>query len=143
MRTPGLTGADLANLLDEALLSARHNRKKIGNEELSEAIERLVAGPAKKGRVMSVKEKNLVAYHEAGHAVLGHILPDADPVVKVSIIGRGRAGGYTLMIPEDDRRFRYATKNEMFNEIVVSLGGRVEERSCWARQHWSSERPEY
>jgi cell division protease FtsH len=128
MRTPGFTGADLANLLNEgALLSARHNRKKIGNEELSEAIERLVAGPAKKGRVMSVKEKNLVAYHEAGHAVLGHILPDADPVVKVSIIGRGRAGGYTLMIPEDDRRFRYATKNEMFNEIVVSLGGRVAE----------------
>jgi len=87
----------------------------------------LVAGPAKKGRVMSTKEKNLVAYHEAGHAVLAHILPDADPVVKVSIIGRGRAGGYTIMIPEDDRRFRYATKNEMFNEIIVSLGGRVAE----------------
>jgi len=127
-RTPGFTGADLANLLNEsALLSARNNKKKIGTEEISEAIERLVAGPAKKGRIMGEREKNLVAYHEAGHAVLGHMLPDADPVVKVSIIGRGRAGGYTLMIPEDDRRFRYATKNEMFNEIVVALGGRVAE----------------
>lgn len=127
-RTPGFTGADLANLLNEsALLSARNNKKKIGTEEISEAIERLVAGPAKKGRIMGEKEKNLVAYHEAGHAILGHMLPDADPVVKVSIIGRGRAGGYTLMIPEDDRRYRYATKNEMFNEIVVALGGRVAE----------------
>ncbi|HOB42843.1 MAG TPA: ATP-dependent zinc metalloprotease FtsH [Bacillota bacterium] len=127
-RTPGFTGADLANLLNEsALLSARNNKKKIGTEEISEAIERLVAGPAKKGRIMGEREKNLVAYHEAGHAILGHMLPDADPVVKVSIIGRGRAGGYTLMIPEDDRRYRYATKNEMFNEIVVALGGRVAE----------------
>ena len=76
---------------------------------------------------MSERERDLVAYHEAGHAVLAHLLPGADPVVKVSIVGRGRAGGYTLMIPEDDRRYRYATKNEMMNEITVALGGRVAE----------------
>jgi cell division protease FtsH len=127
-RTPGFTGADLANLLNEgALLAARRNKKRIGIEEMSEAIERVIAGPAKKGRIMSQRERDLVAYHEAGHAVLAHLLPGADPVVKVSIVGRGRAGGYTLMIPEDDRRYRYATKNEIMNEIIVSLGGRVAE----------------
>lgn len=127
-RTPGFTGADLANLLNEgALLAARHNRKRIGMEEMSEAIERVIAGPAKKGRIMSDRERDLVAYHESGHAVLAHLLPDADPVVKVSIVGRGRAGGYTLMIPEDDRRYRYATKSEILHEITVSLGGRVAE----------------
>ncbi|MEA4883816.1 MAG: ATP-dependent zinc metalloprotease FtsH [Clostridia bacterium] len=127
-RTPGFTGADLANVLNEAaLLSARRNRKRIGNEETSEAIERIVAGPAKKGRILSPQEKDLVAYHEAGHAVLGHMLPGADPVVKVSIVGRGRAGGYTLMVPEDDRRYRYATKSEILNEVTVALGGRVAE----------------
>ena len=76
---------------------------------------------------MSDRERDLVAYHESGHAVLAHLLPDADPVVKVSIVGRGRAGGYTLMIPEDDRRYRYATKSEILHEITVSLGGRVAE----------------
>lgn len=127
-RTPGFTGADLSNLLNEAaLLAARHNRKRISQAEISEAIERVIAGPAKKGRIMSERERDLVAYHEAGHAVLAHLLPGADPVVKVSIVGRGRAGGYTLMIPEDDRRYRYATKNDMMNEITVVLGGRVAE----------------
>ena len=95
-RTPGFTGADLSNLLNEAaLLAARHNRKRISQAEISEAIERVIAGPAKKGRVMSERERDLVAYHEAGHAVLAHLLPGADPVVKVSIVGRGRAGGVT------------------------------------------------
>ncbi len=127
-RTPGFTGADLANLLNEgALLAARRSKRRIGAEEMSEAIERVIAGPAKKGRVMSQRERDLVAYHEAGHAVLAHVLPGADPVVKVSIVGRGRAGGYTIMIPDDDRRYRYATKSEMINEITVGLGGRVAE----------------
>jgi cell division protease FtsH len=127
-RTPGFTGADLANLLNEAaLLAARGNKKRVAMAEMSEAIERIVAGPAKKGRIMSEREKDLVAYHESGHAVLAHLLPGADPVVKVSIVGRGRAGGYTLMIPEDDRRYRYATKSEIMNDIIVGLGGRVAE----------------
>ncbi|MBP7165438.1 MAG: AAA family ATPase, partial [Firmicutes bacterium] len=127
-RTPGFTGADLANLLNEAaLLAARGNKKRVAMAEMSEAIERIVAGPAKKGRIMSEREKDLVAYHESGHAVLAHLLPGADPVVKVSIVGRGRAGGYTLMIPEDDRRYRYATQSEIMNEIIVGLGGRVAE----------------
>ncbi|MCR4424773.1 MAG: ATP-dependent zinc metalloprotease FtsH [Firmicutes bacterium] len=127
-RTPGFTGADLANVLNEAaLLAARRNKKKIGAEETAEAIERIVAGPAKKGRILSEREKTLVAFHEAGHALVARLIPGADPVVKVSIIGRGRAGGYTLMVPEDDRRYRYATKTEIMNEIIVALGGRVAE----------------
>jgi cell division protease FtsH len=127
-RTPGFTGADLANLLNEAaLLAARLNKKKVAMAEMSEAIERIVAGPAKKGRIMSERERDLVAYHESGHAMLAHLLPGADPVVKVSIVGRGRAGGYTLMVPEDDRRYRYSTKSEIMNEIIVALGGRVAE----------------
>lgn len=125
-RTPGFTGADLANMVNEAaLLSARFNRKKIGMHELEDAIERVIAGPEKKSKVISEKEKKLVSYHEAGHAVVGALLPDTDPVHKVSIIPRGRAGGYTLILPTEDRY--YMTKSMLLNEIVVLLGGRVAE----------------
>ncbi|HHY61272.1 MAG TPA: ATP-dependent zinc metalloprotease FtsH, partial [Clostridia bacterium] len=105
-RTPGFTGADLANLVNEgALLAARRHKKKITMQELDEAVERVIAGPEKKSRVISEQEKRLVAYHEAGHAIVGHYLPNTDPVHKVSIIPRGRAGGYTLILPKEDRRF--------------------------------------
>lgn len=125
-RTPGFTGADLANMVNEAaLLSARFNRKKIGMHELEDAIERVIAGPEKKSKVISEKEKKLVSYHEAGHAVVGALLPDTDPVHKVSIIPRGRAGGYTLILPTEDRY--YMTKSMLLDEIVVLLGGRVAE----------------
>lgn len=125
-RTPGFTGADLANMVNEAaLLSARFNRKKIGQHEMEDAIERVIAGPEKKSKVISDKEKKLVSYHEAGHAVVGTLLPDTDPVHKVSIIPRGRAGGYTLILPTEDRYYR--TKSMLLDEIVVLLGGRVAE----------------
>lgn len=125
-RTPGFTGADLANMVNEAaLLAARHNRKQIGMVEMEDAIERVVAGPEKKSKVISDKEKRLVSYHEAGHALVSTLLPDTDPVHKVSIIPRGRAGGYTLILPTEDRYYR--TKSMLLDEIVVLLGGRVAE----------------
>ncbi|MBC7346312.1 MAG: ATP-dependent metallopeptidase FtsH/Yme1/Tma family protein [Clostridia bacterium] len=125
-RTPGFTGADLANLFNEAaLLAARHGRKRIGMDELEDAIERVVAGPEKKSRVISEFEKKLVAYHEAGHALLGHYLPHTDPLHKVSIIPRGRAGGYTLLLPKEDRR--YMTKSQILDQVTMLLGGRVAE----------------
>ena len=125
-RSPGFTGADLANMVNEAaLLAARHNKKQIGMIELEDAIERVVAGPEKKSKVISDKEKKLVSYHEAGHALVGTLLPDNDPVHKVSIIPRGRAGGYTLILPTEDRYYR--TKSMLLDEIVVLMGGRVAE----------------
>ncbi len=125
-RTPGFTGADLANVLNEAaLLTARHGKKKIGMEELEQAVERVIAGPEKKSRVISDKEKKLVAYHEAGHAVVSYFLPNSDPLHKVSIIPRGRAGGYTLLLPKEDRN--YATKSQMLDSLVLLLGGRMAE----------------
>ncbi len=125
-RTPGFTGADLANMVNEAaLLAARHNRKKIHMVEMEDAIERVIAGPEKKSKVISDKEKKLVSYHEAGHALVSTTLPDSDPVHKVSIIPRGRAGGYTLILPTEDRYYR--TKSMLLDEIVVLLGGRVAE----------------
>jgi cell division protease FtsH len=125
-RTPGFTGADLANLFNEAaLLAARRGRKKITMQELEDAIERVVAGPEKKSRVISEFEKKLVAYHEAGHALLGHYLPHTDPLHKVSIIPRGRAGGYTLLLPKEDRR--YMTKSQILDQVTMLLGGRVAE----------------
>lgn len=125
-RTPGFTGADLANLVNEAaLLAARRNKKQINMFELEESIERVVAGPEKKSKVISEKEKKLVSYHEAGHALVSTLLPDSDPVHKVSIIPRGRAGGYTLILPTEDRYYR--TKSMLLDEIVVLLGGRVAE----------------
>ena len=126
--TVGFTGADLANLLNEAtLLAVRQSKKKVEQDDIQEAVERTYAGPSRKSRVLSDQEKNLVAFHEAGHALVGCLTPTSDPVLKVTIIPRGRAGGYTLMIPEDDRKHKYATKNEMINEIEVLLGGRVAE----------------
>ncbi|PKM81411.1 MAG: cell division protein FtsH [Firmicutes bacterium HGW-Firmicutes-14] len=125
-RTPGFTGADLANLVNEAaLLAARHNKKQVGMVELEDSIERVVAGPEKKSKVISDKEKKLVSFHEAGHALVSTMLPDTDPVHKVSIIPRGRAGGYTLILPTEDRYYR--TKAMLLDEIVVLLGGRVAE----------------
>ncbi|MGB9885791.1 MAG: ATP-dependent zinc metalloprotease FtsH [Moorellales bacterium] len=125
-RTPGFTGADLANLFNEAaLLAARRGKKRIGMDELEDAIERVVAGPEKKSRVISEFEKRLVAYHEAGHALLGHYLPHTDPLHKVSIIPRGRAGGYTLLLPKEDRR--YMTKSQILDQVTMLLGGRVAE----------------
>jgi len=125
-RTPGFTGADLANMVNEAaILTARKNKRRIGMEEMEEAIERVIAGPERKSRVISERERRLVAYHEAGHAVLGHILPNTDPVHKVSIIPRGRAGGYTLSLPKEDRY--YMTRSELLDRITQLLGGRVAE----------------
>ncbi|NLN87271.1 MAG: ATP-dependent zinc metalloprotease FtsH, partial [Syntrophomonadaceae bacterium] len=125
-RTPGFTGADLANMVNEAaLLSARRDKEKIGMEELEESIERVLAGPEKKTRVISEKEKRLVAYHEAGHAVVAYNLPHTDKLHKISIIPRGRAGGYTLLLPEEDRN--YITRSYMLDEVATMLGGRVAE----------------
>ncbi|MGC7879654.1 ATP-dependent metallopeptidase FtsH/Yme1/Tma family protein, partial [Desulforudis sp. 1190] len=125
-RTPGFSGADLANLINEAaLLAARANKKRIGMRELESAIERVIAGPEKKSRVISDKDKNLVSYHEAGHALVSYFLPNLDPVHKISIIPRGRAGGYTLLLPKEDRN--YMTKSQLLDTIVMLLGGRVAE----------------
>lgn len=125
-RTPGFTGADLANLVNEAaLLTARRGKTAITMEEMEESIERVIAGPEKKTRVISDKEKRLVAYHEAGHAIVGYSLPHTDKVHKISIIPRGRAGGYTLILPEEDRN--YITKSHLLDEVAFLLGGRASE----------------
>jgi cell division protease FtsH len=125
-RTPGFTGADLANLMNEAaLLAARGNRKEIGMEEMEEAIDRVIAGPERRTRVMSEKEKLNTAYHEGGHALVGHVLPHADPVHKVSIVARGRALGWTLSLPLEDK-YSY-TRNELKDRITVLMGGRTAE----------------
>ena len=103
-RTPGFTGADLANVINEAaLLAARWGKKAISMKEVEEAIDRVMAGPERKTRVMSDREKRVIAYHEGGHALVGHILPNTDPVHKISVIPRGRALGYTLTLPEEDK----------------------------------------
>ena len=126
-RTPGFTPADIENLLNEAaLITARRNGRFIRMEEIEEAITKVIAGPEKKSRVISDKEKKLTAFHEAGHAVVERTLPDNDPVHQVTIIPRGRAGGFTMSLPKEDRY--YATKKGMFNDIVGLLGGRVAEQ---------------
>ena len=125
-RTPGFTGADLSNLVNEAaLLSARSNKKIINMPEMEEAAERVIMGPERKSRVISDKEKRLTAYHEGGHTLVGMLLEHTDPVHKVTIIPRGRAGGYTLSLPKEDKY--YATRTEMLEELRVLLGGRVAE----------------
>ncbi len=125
--TPGFTGADLENVVNEAaLLTARISGKRIGMKEMEEAVERVVAGTQKKSRIISAFEKKIVAYHEAGHALVGYLLPHTDPVHKVSIIPRGRAGGYTLMFPEEDRY--YMTRSELLDRVSTLLGGRVAEK---------------
>lgn len=125
-RTPGFTGADLSNLVNEAaLLAARRDKKKIYMIEMEEAIERVMAGPERKSHIMNDEEKRLTAYHEGGHTLVGMLLKHADPVHKVTIIPRGRAGGYTLMLPKEDRN--YATKSELLDRLKVAMGGRVAE----------------
>lgn len=125
-RTPGFTGADLSNLVNEAaLLSARKDKKAINMPEMEEAAERVIMGPERKSRVISDKEKRLTAYHEGGHTIVGMLLEHTDPVHKVTIIPRGRAGGYTLSLPKEDKY--YATRSEMLDELKVLLGGRVAE----------------
>ena len=125
-RTPGFTGADLSNLVNEAaLLAARRNKKEIHMEEMEEAIERVLAGPERKSHVMTDEEKRLTAYHEGGHTLIGMLLEHADPVHKVTIIPRGRAGGYMLSLPKEDRSYR--TRSELLDRIKVALGGRVAE----------------
>ncbi len=125
-RTPGFTGADLANMVNEsALLSARHGKKTIDMLEMEEAIDRVVAGPEKKTRLISDKEKEIIAYHESGHALVAHTLPNADPVHKISIIPRGRALGYTLTLPTEDKYL--VTKSELVDELAMLLGGRTAE----------------
>ncbi|MEJ2706313.1 MAG: ATP-dependent zinc metalloprotease FtsH [Anaerolineales bacterium] len=124
--TPGFVGADLENLVNEgAILAARRNKKLIGQPELEEAIERVIAGPERKSRLISAEEKRIVAYHEAGHAVVMHTLPQSDPVHKVSIISRGMAGGYTMALPEEDRTLM--PKKKLLADMVGLLGGRAAE----------------
>ena len=125
-QTPGFSGADLANLINEAaILAARRGKKEIGPDEFAEAIDRVIAGPERKSRVISVKEKEVTAYHEAGHALVAHLLPDADPVHKVSIIARSGMGGYTRLLPTEDRYLM--NKNQFTDMLATSLGGRVSE----------------
>ena len=126
MRTPGFSGADLENLLNEAaLVAAREDAKIIEMRHIDEAIDRVIAGPAKKSRVISEKERNIVAYHESGHTVIGMVLDEADMVHKVTIVPRGQAGGYAVMLPREDRYFQ--TKPELLDKITGLLGGRVAE----------------
>ncbi len=126
-RTPGFTPADIENMLNEAaILAARYNMPKIDMDTIETAITKVIAGPEKKSRIISDKEKRLTAYHEAGHAVVATLLPDTDKVHQVTIIPRGRAGGFTMTLPEEDKS--YITKGEMFNQIIHLLGGRVAEQ---------------
>jgi cell division protease FtsH len=125
-RTPGFTGADLANVLNEAaLLTARGNHKLIDDEALDEAIDRVVAGPQKRTRIMSAKEKKITAYHEGGHAVVASAMLNTDPVTKITILPRGRALGYTMVMPLDDKYS--TTRNEILDQLAFALGGRVAE----------------
>ena len=124
--TPGFTGADLANLMNEAaLLAARRNLRTIGMPEVEEAMERCIAGPERKSRVITDDERKVIAYHEGGHALVGHVLENSDPVHKISIISRGQALGYTLQLPEEDHFLQ--TRNGMLDELAVLLGGRTAE----------------
>ena len=125
-RTPGFTGADLANVLNEAaLLSAREGQKAIGNIQIDEAIDRVMAGPQRKSRLMSEEERRVTAYHEAGHALVAHALPHTDPVHKITIMPRGRALGYTMVLPDEDRYS--TTRNQLLDQLAYSLGGRAAE----------------
>jgi cell division protease FtsH len=129
-RTPGFSGADLANLLNEAaILTAKRNKKKIAAEEILESIEKVMLGPERKSRVLNEKEKKITAYHEAGHALLTHKLPNADPVHKVSIIARGSAGGYTLKVPGEDKHMQ--TRSFFIDELSVLLAGHAAEKTVF------------
>ena len=126
-RTPGFTGADIENLMNEsALLAVRKNKKLIGMPELEEAATRIMAGPEKKSRVIIEADRRLTAYHEAGHAIVMNLLPNSDPVHQISIVPRGRAGGYTMRLPTEDSS--YMSRSRLKDEIVGLLGGRVAEK---------------
>ncbi|MEQ9234015.1 ATP-dependent zinc metalloprotease FtsH3 [Coleofasciculus sp. E2-BRE-01] len=135
-RTPGFTGADLSNLLNEAaILAARRNLTEISMDEVNDAIDRVLAGPEKKDRVMSEKRKRLVAYHEAGHALVGALMPDYDPVQKISIIPRGRAGGLTWFTPSEDRMDSgLYSRSYLQNQMAVALGGRIAEEIIFGEE---------
>jgi cell division protease FtsH len=135
-RTPGFTGADLANLLNEAaILAARRNLTEISMDEVNDAIDRVLAGPEKKDRVMSEKRKTLVAFHEAGHALVGALMPDYDPVQKISIIPRGRAGGLTWFTPSEDRMDSgLYSRSYLQNQMAVALGGRIAEEIIFGEE---------
>ncbi|MER3494351.1 MAG: cell division protein FtsH [Mastigocladus sp. ERB_26_2] len=135
-RTPGFTGADLSNLLNEAaILAARRNLTEISMDEINDAIDRVLAGPEKKDRVMSEKRKQLVAYHEAGHALVGALMPDYDPVQKISIIPRGRAGGLTWFTPSEDRMDSgLYSRSYLENQMAVALGGRIAEELIFGEE---------
>ena len=124
--TPGFSGADLGNLMNEsALLAARRRKEKVGRDEVEEAMERVMAGPERKSRVMSQKEREVIAFHESGHALVGHVLENSDPIHKISIIARGQALGYTMQVPEQDHFL--SSRDEMLDQIAVLLGGRTAE----------------
>ncbi len=126
-RTPGFSGADLYSLMNEsAILAARENRTKVSQYDLIRAIEKVMLGPERKSHILSKQEKKITAYHEAGHALVSSVLAHADPVHKISIISRGRAAGYTLHLPLEDRRLQ--SKKEFLDDIAVSLGGYVAEK---------------
>jgi cell division protease FtsH len=135
-RTPGFTGADLSNLLNEAaILAARRNLTEISMDEVNDAIDRVLAGPEKKDRVMSEKRKELVAYHEAGHALVGALMPDYDPVQKISIIPRGRAGGLTWFTPSEERlESGLYSRSYLQNQMAVALGGRIAEEIIFGEE---------
>jgi len=132
-QTPGFSGADLENLVNEAaILAARKNRKTVGRDEMTEAIDRVIAGPQRKSRVISERERIMTAYHEAGHALVARMLPNADPVRKVSIVARGMMGGYTRVVPDEDRLFK--TKAQFEDELAVFMAGHVAEELVFEEQ---------
>ncbi len=132
-QTPGFSGADLENLVNEAaILAARRNKKTVGRDELTEAIDRVLAGPQRKSRVISERERTMTAYHEAGHALVARMLPNADPVRKVSIVARGMMGGYTRVVPDEDRLFK--TKVQFEDELAVFMAGHVAEMMVFEEQ---------
>jgi cell division protease FtsH len=125
-RTPGFTGADLANVVNEAaILAARRGARRISPKDLEAAVERVIAGPEKKTRVIPEAERRRVAYHEVGHALVGHVLPNGDPVHKISVVSRGRALGWTLAVPEEDRLLH--TRPQLEDRLAMLLGGRAAE----------------
>ncbi|MEK7115285.1 MAG: AAA family ATPase, partial [Patescibacteria group bacterium] len=130
VRTPGFSGADLANLINEAaIFAARHNRKTVTQHDLFDSIEKVLLGPERKGRVISTKEKEITAYHEAGHALVAASLKDSDPVHKVSIVSRGMAGGYTLKLPLEEARLR--TRSQFLTDMAMMMGGLVAEKEIF------------
>ncbi|KKW05548.1 MAG: Lysyl-tRNA synthetase, partial [Candidatus Kaiserbacteria bacterium GW2011_GWC2_49_12] len=126
-RTPGFSGADLANLMNEsAILAAREDRKELAQYDLVRSIEKVMLGPERRSHILNKKEKEITAYHEAGHALVSSVLPYADPVHKISIISRGRAAGYTLKLPFEDKKMQ--SRKEFLDDIAVSLGGYIAEK---------------